>query len=30
MLEQALIQNDGYPYNEGKFEHTDMDRGKLM
>lgn len=30
MLEQALIQNDGYPYKKGKFEHTDMDRGKLM
>ena len=30
MLEQALIQNDGYPYKKGEFEHTDMDRGKLM
>lgn len=30
LLEQALIQNNRYAYKKGKFEHRDMDRGKLM
>lgn len=30
LLEQALIQNNRYAYKEGKSEHRDMDRGKLM
>ena len=30
LLEQALIQINRYAYKKGKFEHRDMDRGKLM